>query len=241
MRRVSLLGAFEISAEVDAPVRDGLILGSRREQMGFVLDTSRDNIEQIVSAAGPPALGAPLRLAVTLGTVLMELGCSLLRIELKPIGPTDEEEDESYVQGFLVFRQEKKVKRLKMTATESIQVALAEDIPMLASLDLLQLDVSQFLDEIDEFSDRYVQETNEFKSFVDSVKASDFEKYLKNHPSDDADKKEKKESKDSKGSQEKKEKKEENDKREPENLNEKNGKKDLEDGPKNKDEQEPSD
>jgi hypothetical protein len=241
MRRVSLLGAFEISAEVDAPVRDGLILGSRREQMGFVLDTSRDNIEQIVSAAGPPALGAPLRLAVTLGTVLTELGCSLLRVELKPIGPTDGEEDESYVQGFLVFRKEKKVKRLKMTATESIQVALAEDIPMLASLDLLQLDVSQFLDEIDEFSDRYVQETNEFKSFVDSVKASDFEKYLKNHPSDDADKKEKKdgkESKDSKESHEKKDKKEDNEKREPENINEK---KDLEDGPKNKDKQEPTD
>ncbi|MGE5706707.1 MAG: hypothetical protein ACM3YO_00100 [Bacteroidota bacterium] len=191
MRRVSLLGAFEISAEVDAPVRDGLILGSRREQRGFVLDTSRENIEQIVSAASPPVKGAPLRLAQTLGKTLNDLGCTLLRVELKPLGvllpmleeEVDEEEEdldeENYVQGFLVFRREKKVGRLKMTATEAIQIAIAEDIPMLAATDLLQLDVSQFLDEIDEFSDRYTQETNEFKSFVDNVKASDFSKYLR--------------------------------------------------------------
>lgn len=195
MRRVSLLGAFEISAEVDAPVRDGLILGSRREQRGFVLDTSRENIEQIVSAASPPVKGAPLRLAQTLGKTLNDLGCTLLRVELKPLGVLlpmveegdDEEEDledENYVQGFLVFRREKKVSRLKMTATEAIQIAIAEDIPMLAATDLLQLDVSQFLDEIDEFSDRYVQETNEFKSFVDNVKASDFSKYLRSNPND---------------------------------------------------------
>lgn len=190
MRRVSLLGAFEISAEVDAPVRDGLILGSRREQRGFVLDTSRENIEQIVSAASPPVDGAPLRLALTLGKTMSDLGCSLLRVELKPIGVYEEDdaeddaEDENYVQGFLVFRRDKKVMRLKMTATEAIQIAIAEDIPMLAAIDLLQLDVSQFLDEIDEFSDRYVQETNEFKTFIDNVKASDFSKYLGKGPED---------------------------------------------------------
>lgn len=178
MRRVSLLGAFEIAEEVDSPVRDGIILGSRREQKGFVLDTSRENIEQIVSAASDPVIGTPIRIAQTLGTVLQDLGCLLLRVELKPLIPMDEETEESFVQGCLVLRKEKRVMRMKMSATEAIQVAIAQDIPMLASLDLLQLDVSQFLDEIDEVSDRYTQETNEFKNFVDHVTASDFVKYL---------------------------------------------------------------
>ena len=48
LRKVTLLGAFEIQTEGgDAPVRDGLILGSRREQRGFVLETTRDNVEQL--------------------------------------------------------------------------------------------------------------------------------------------------------------------------------------------------
>lgn len=187
MRRVSLLGAFEIAEEVDSPVRDGIILGSRREQKGFVLDTSRENIEQIVSAASDPVTGTPLRLAQTLGTLLQNLECDLLRVELKPLMPMDEETEESFVQGCLVLRKEKKVMRLKMSATEAIQVAIAQDIPMLASLDLLQLDVSQFLDEIDEVSDRYTQETNEFKNFVDHVTASDFVKYLnKDKPNEES-------------------------------------------------------
>ncbi len=182
MRRVSLLGAFEISPELEPPVRDGIILGSRREQRGFVLETSRENIEQIVSASTPGALeGYPERLTLSIGIVLEKLGGVLMRVELKPLAPLEgKDPNGSYVQGVLVFRDAaRKVQRLNMTATEAIQVAIAYKLPILADADLLQLDVSQFLNEIDEFSDKFHAESDEFKAFVDQVKASDFAKYLK--------------------------------------------------------------
>ncbi len=182
MRRVALLGAFEISPDLDPPVRDGIILGSRREQRGFVLETSRENIEQIVSASTPGAMeGFPQRLTISVGSLLERLGAVLLRVELKPLTPLEgKDANGSYVQGVLVFRDtDRRIQRLNMTATEAIQVAIAQKLPILAAADLLQLDVSQFLDEIDEFTDKYRQEASDFKSFVDSVTASDFAKYLK--------------------------------------------------------------
>ncbi len=189
MRRVSLLGAFEISPELEPPVRDGIILGSRREQRGFVLETSRENIEQIVSASTPGALeGFPERLTIAVGHLLEKLGGVLMRVELKPLQSLNGgDPNGSYVQGILVFRDTgRKVQRLNMTATEAIQVAIARKLPILADADLLQLDVSQFLSEIDDFSDRYHQESDEFKAFVEQVKASDFAKYLKRKgPEDD--------------------------------------------------------
>src|ERR1035437_8197551 len=103
MRKVSVLGAFEIKAEADPPVRDGLILGSRREQLGFVLETSRENIEQIVAIASPLKPGLPLRLASALVTTLKGLGYKLLRVELLPLPMEEELREEgygSYVQGW---------------------------------------------------------------------------------------------------------------------------------------------
>jgi hypothetical protein len=94
--------------------------------------------------------------------------------------PVDEEGFGSYVQGWLVFRQsegDRKLKRLAMSATESIQVALAENLPMMADSELLQLNMSQFMDEIDEFSKSHREETAEFRSFVDKVTASDFARF----------------------------------------------------------------
>ncbi|MBU6430478.1 MAG: hypothetical protein KGR26_15785 [Cyanobacteria bacterium REEB65] len=182
MRRVSLLGAFEISPDLDPPVKDGIILGSRREQRGFVLETSRENIEQIVSASTPDSLdGIPQRLTLSLGGLLERLGTELVRIELRPLHPLKgKDANGSYVQGVLVLRDgDRRLQRLNMTATEAIQIAIARKLPILAASDLLQLDVSQFLDEIDEFTDKYKQEASEFKSFVDGVTASDFAKYLK--------------------------------------------------------------
>lgn len=181
MRRVTLLGAFEIVEDVESPVRDGIFLGSRREGRGFVLETSRENIEQIVMAANPGMPpGAPLRLPQALGSFLSELDCGLIRIELKPIGEVDDAGEGTFVQGFLVLRTPRgRVRRLRMTATEAIQVAIVEELPILAALDLLQLDVSQFIDEIDALNDRYNQDTDEFRSFVDNVTASDFARYLK--------------------------------------------------------------
>lgn len=179
MRKVFLLGAFEISAEMDPPVRDGIILGSRREQKGFVLETSRDHIEQIVNSAQPGAQ-QPKRLPVTLGESLRKLGCELVRVELRPLpGSPPEPHGGSYVQGTLVYRAASRVLRLAMTATEAIQVALSSQLPIMAAADLLQLDVSQFLDEIDAFSEQYHRETQDFKHFVDNVTATDFSQYLK--------------------------------------------------------------
>jgi hypothetical protein len=190
MRRVSLLGAFEISPELEPPVRDGIILGSRREQRGFVLETSRENIEQIVSASTPGALdGYPERLTLAIGNLLERLGSVLMRVELKPLAPLEgKDPNGSYVQGMLLFREPgRKIQRLNMTATEAIQVAIAHKLPILADTGLLQLDVSQFLSEIDDFSEKYHAESDEFKSFIDQVKASDFAKYLKRKGSDSAE------------------------------------------------------
>jgi len=181
MRRVTLLGAFEIVEDVESPVRDGIFLGSRREGRGFVLETSRENIEQIVTASNPVMPpGMPQRMPLTLGALLAELECVLIRVELKPIGKVVDPTEGTFVQGTLVLRTPRgRVRRLLVTATEAIQVAIVEGLPMLASLDLLQLDVSQFIDEIDALNDRYNQDTDEFRTFVDNVTASDFARYLK--------------------------------------------------------------
>ncbi|MBI6546831.1 MAG: hypothetical protein HY692_08550 [Cyanobacteria bacterium NC_groundwater_1444_Ag_S-0.65um_54_12] len=182
MRRVSLLGAFEISPELEPPVRDGIILGSRREQRGFVLEASRESIEQIVTASTPGVVnGCHQRLTIAIGGLLERLGNVLLRIELRPIQPINGKSlNGSYVQGILVIRDNnRRIQRLNMTATEAIQVAIAQQLPILADAELLQLDVSQFLSEIDEFSERYQQESSEFKAFVDHVTATDFTRYLK--------------------------------------------------------------
>jgi hypothetical protein len=189
MRKVSLLGAFEIQAEADPPTRDGLILGSRREQMGFVLETSRENIEQIVAIANPPKPGLPKRLANGLGRSLEHLGYKLLRVELHPL-PLDEEMREegygSYVQGWLIFKNgQRKSHKLAMTATESIQVALAAGLPIMASVELLQLNVSQFLDELDEASAQQTQETQQFHQFLDKVTATDFQRFYEGRVRDD--------------------------------------------------------
>ena len=187
MRRVSLLGAFEIQAEVDPPVRDGLILGSRREQMGFVIETSRESIENIVSIVAPPKDGLPRRLTTTIGPFLEGLGCTLVRVELVPLpmDPANKEEGYgAYVQGWLVFRPEerpgnghRRLSRLPMTATESIQVAVGGGLPIMAASELLQLNVGQFLDEIDGFSRRHARESKKFSSFIDTVTATDFARF----------------------------------------------------------------
>ena len=189
MRKVSLLGAFEIQAEADPPVRDGLILGSRREQLGFVLETSRENIEQIVAIAAPQKPGLPLRLASALGPTLEDLGYKLRRVELVPL-PLDEELKEegygSYVQGWLVFGEDgsRKTRRLAMTATESIQVALAAGLPIMASVELLQLNVSQFLGELDEANAEATRDARTFHAFVENITATDFQRFYEKRLSD---------------------------------------------------------
>ena len=181
MRRVSLLGAFEIQAEVEPPVRDGLILGSRREQLGFVIETSRESIEHIVALVAPPRPGMPRRLTASLGETLEELGCQLVRIELIPLptAPGDEKEGYgAYVQGYLVFRPEgRKARRLAITATEAIQVALREGLPMMAESSLLQLDVAQLLQDMDRQHDQHSREARKFQSFVNKVTATDFQRF----------------------------------------------------------------
>lgn len=182
MRKVSLLGAFEIAPEEGIPMRDGLILGSRRDRKGFVLETSRESIEQILSASNPEANeGFPVRLPLSIGSFLEGLGGILLRSELRPVGK-GVGLDGAYVQGALVFRSpEGRIKRLLMTATEAIQVAVAQGLPILAAFDLLMLDVAQFLEEIEETGTEVQEEKKAFKSFVDNVTASDFAQYMRDH------------------------------------------------------------
>lgn len=180
MRRVNLLGAFEIAPELEAPVKDGLILGSRRDHRGFVLETSRDNIEQIVAASAPHPEGLPLRLTLAVGGTLEALGAELQRVELIPMPA--EQPEESFVQGKLVFRGPRgRLMRLSMTATEALQIAVSRRLPIMAASDLLKLDVSQFLSEIDTYREEAQEDAQEFKSFVDNVTASDFAKYLRDH------------------------------------------------------------
>jgi hypothetical protein len=200
LRKVALLGAFEIDGETDPPLRDGLILGSRRERKGFVLETSRENVEQIVTLSAPARPDLPLRLTITVGKVLEQLGHELVRIELIPLAAlapapvpapeieeakpkeTPEAETEEgqgyFVQGWLVFRNGgRKLHRLPMTATESIQVAITEGLPIMAAYELLQLNVAQLFEEIDAFSHYQFKETEKFHSFVNNVKASDFTRF----------------------------------------------------------------
>lgn len=187
LRQVALLGAFEIAPELETPVRDGLILGSRRDSRGFVIETSRENIELIVTASNPAVTeGLPKRLTLSVGPMLERLGAELLRVELRSVaydaGDSGSSEG-TYVQGFLVLRLlGRRPLRLSMTATEAIQVAIAHRMPMMAEVSLLTLDVSQFLDEIDTFATQVEAEKDEFRSFVDSVTPTDFARYLKDHP-----------------------------------------------------------
>lgn len=181
LRKVSLLGAFEIQTEGEVPVRDGLILGSRREQRGFVLETSRESIEQIVAVAGSPNPTLPRRMAVAVGPLLEDLGYELVRVELQPMPIPAEAEEEgygSYVQGWLVFKTgDRRSKKLAMTATEAIQVAIATGLPMMAAYELLQLNVSHFLAEIDEMSANQQQDAQQFHKFIDNVTATDFARF----------------------------------------------------------------
>lgn len=199
MRRVSLLGAFEIQAETEPPMRDGLILGSRREQLGFVIETSRESIEHIVALVAPPRPGMPRRLTATLGEALEDLGCQLVRVELIPLPTAPEDHKEgygAYVQGHLVFRPEgRKARRISLTATEAIQVALREGLPMLAESSLLQLDVAQLLQDMDRMQDAHVRDARKFQSFVSRVTATDFQRFYEDQlqrgpkapPADDQD------------------------------------------------------
>lgn len=181
MRKVRLLGAFEIAPGEGVPVRDGLILGARRDRKGFVLETSRESIEQILSASNPEANeGFPLRLPLAIGPFLEQRGAILLRAELKPVGAGVVGTDGAYVQGYLVFRAaDGRINRLLMTATEAIQVAIAKGLPILAASDLLMLDVAQFIEDVEEGGADVQEETQAFKSFVDNVTATDFAQYFR--------------------------------------------------------------
>jgi hypothetical protein len=180
-RRVALLGAFEIQSEDDAPTRDGLILGSRREALGFVIETSRESIEHIVSLIAPPRPGLPTRLTASLGELLESLGCELLRIELEPVTAEEPEPKEgygSYVQGWLLFRHEaRRARRLALTATEAIQLALRQGLPMLADTELLRLDVTQLLEDMDQIQSARARDARKFHSFVSRVTATDFQRF----------------------------------------------------------------
>lgn len=184
MRRVNLLGAFEIAPELEAPVRDGLILGSHRDRKGFVLETSRENIEQIVAASAPQPEGLPLRLVLAVGDTLEALGVTLERVELMPVGVDDAEG--SFIQGLLVYRTPGgKLKRLRMTATEALQLSVSRQLGIHVAAELLKLDVSQFMSEIDTYREEIQQQSREFKTFVDNVTATDFAKYLKDHDAEE--------------------------------------------------------
>lgn len=178
MRRVTLLGAFEIEgeAENEPAMRDGLILGSRREQRGFVLETTRDNVEQILALGDAPRLDLPTRWAAGLGPTLRELGFTLNRVELTPFRhPAGAG---GYVQGTLLFKGEgRRLHRLPMTATEAIHLAIYEDLPMWAARDLLLLNVTPILDELDAYSSQVEQEAKRFRTFVNSVTATDFARF----------------------------------------------------------------
>lgn len=181
LRKVELLGAFEIQTESEGANRDGLILGSRRMQLGFVLETSRESIEQIVQVASSRP-GLPRRLTQSIGSLLRGLGQELVRVELVPIPIEDEAEEEegygAYVQGYLVFRQPGwGSHKLPVTATEAIQISIYHGIPLQAHLDLLKMNVANLLTEIDAMTVEHQKETKKFRRFVDSVTATDFAKF----------------------------------------------------------------
>ena len=54
---------------------------------------------------------------------------------------------------------------------------MATGLPMMAALELLQLNVSHFLDEIDELSQNQQNETQQFHTFIDNVTATDFARF----------------------------------------------------------------
>ncbi|MEB3198263.1 MAG: hypothetical protein VKP62_13765 [Candidatus Sericytochromatia bacterium] len=184
-RRVSLLGAFEIQAENGSLVRDGLILGSRRDQLGFVIETSRESIEHIVALLAPPHPGLPLRLTASIGQLLETLQCELVRVELEPLPLELTEPKEgygAYVQGFLIFRPAgRRAQRLAMTATEAIQVALRQGLTLMAADDLLQLDVTQLLHDMDGLQTERARDDRQFHSFVSRVTATDFQRFYEKH------------------------------------------------------------
>lgn len=191
MQKIVLLGAFEIQAETeDAQHRDGLILGSRRSHKGFVIETTRELIEQIVQASVGPLPLFPPRLAANAGTALKEAGCELKRVELMAVpladAPAPPGSKAAFVQGALLYRLPgaTRARRLLMSATEAIQLAVREDLDLLAAPELLQLNVGQFMREIDAFAAAQAEETNSFHDFVNSVKASDFTRFYERHQTD---------------------------------------------------------
>jgi hypothetical protein len=179
--RVSLLGAFEVRGEETPVGRDGLILGSRRHGLGFVIETSRESVEVIVSLVAPRREETPRRLVESLGEFLEDNDLLLERVELVPLDPIPGAEQDShgpFVQGRLVVRATSgKLRRLMMTAAEAIQVAIAQGLPMLASSALLSLNVGQFLHEIEWVNRRAQAETKQFRSFIHGVTATDFQRF----------------------------------------------------------------
>lgn len=176
-----LLGAFEVHGEDESQQRDGLILGSRRQALGFVLETSRENMEQIVSLARPLRPGQPLRATAGLGPGLMRLGAELLRVELVPL-PGQElvsMEEGRYVQGQLVVRSgARKLVRFPMTAAEAIQVAMANGLNILAAQELLQVRVGRFLAEAEAAAAAHEEEEQAFSDFVRQVSPADFSRHM---------------------------------------------------------------
>jgi len=183
LRRVALLGAFEMPRDSQGKRREGLILGSRKELLGFVLETNREAIEQIITLAAllDPAFGPP-RMAVGVVPALERLGAVALRLELKPLGGIKAVQNGgAVVHGALVYRDTAgKLQRLALTAIEAIHVALASRLPLLADSALLQIDVAPLL------GDAQVEEGNEedFKAFVANVTATDFTNYLRRQQPD---------------------------------------------------------
>lgn len=183
LRRVALLGAFEMPRDSQGKRREGLILGSRKELLGFVLETNREAIEQIItlSALLDPAFGPP-RMAAGIVPALERLGAVALRLELKPLGGIKAVQNGgAVVHGALVYRDTaSKLQRLALTAIEAIHVALASRLPLLADSALLQIDVAPLL------GDAQVEEGNEedFKAFVANVTATDFTNYLRRQQPD---------------------------------------------------------
>jgi hypothetical protein len=146
-----------------------------------VIETSRESIEHIVSLIAPPRPGLPTRLTASLGDVLESLGCERVRIELEPVADEEPEPKEgygSYVQGWLMFRHEgRRAKRLALTATEAIQLALRQGLPMLADTELLRLDVTQLLEDMDQIQTARARDARKFHSFLSRVTATDFQRF----------------------------------------------------------------
>lgn len=167
--------------------REGLILGSRKELTGFVLETSREALEQIIAmtATLDPTQG-PNRLATGIVPLIERLGGVALRLELKPLGGIKATlQSGALIVGALVYRDNAgKLQRLGLTALEAIQVALASRLPLLAESALLQIDVGSLMthgmadDEGDEGA---------FRNFVANVTATDFANYLRRQQPDSPD------------------------------------------------------